>query len=479
VCQSCRQCVKVLQISEVQTESFCRTCGDDTEWIRKEPQCDSPDVHSDDPLVRLQIGGETFCCPARILLQAEPESIFPAMLDDVRDGCIVIDRPAKWFPHLLEYCHHGSLMGNFSHSDLDELEEEAEFCGMQNLLQCIEGLRSTLLQKGRERERREERERRQRVSALREALSSAEEALCHQHLVASLIESVPRPEISQEPRQRCGPEEKKLVEEVFERDVQICQVVHTTLGEAIKGVQRSGAMLIALSRGESPAPPTVHAGLRPLPTRALGAKRFIPTSVDPEDLRAHLTRQHPGQAPSAVPAVHTCADPLFVAPPPPSAPHAPSGVPRSGFTSDPPRELSAFRGFRPVEPGRNADIDEGSRVLCPRGFRPVESSSRGSGMEEGSRLLTIRKPTVQKGLSMAELFGPNKSAPIASGGAHDGWLPADIDEMSGTNTSVSQQRSDRQDPSVVKLEAELSEAKRRISQLQAERDALSQQLAAV
>lgn len=469
MCQSCRQCVKVLRISELQTESFCRTCGDDTEWIRKDPQSDS---------VRLRIGAETFCCPARILLQAEPESIFPAMLDDVSDGCIVIDRPAKWYPHLLEYCRHGSFTGNFSHSDLDELEEEAEFCGMQNLLQCIEGLRSTLLQKGRERERREERERRQRVSALREALSSAEEALCHQHLVASLIESVPRPEISEEPRQRCGPEEKKLVEEVFERDVQICQVVHTTLGEAIKGVQRSGAMLIALSRGESPAPPTVHAGLRPLPTRALGTKRFIPTSVDPEDLRAHLTRQHPGQAPSAVPAVHKCADPLFVAPPPPSAPHAPSGVvPRSGFTSDPPRELSAFRGFRPVEPGRSADIDEGSRVLCPRGFRPVESSSREGDIEEGP-LLTIRKPTVQKGLSMAELFGANKSAPIASGGAHDGWLPADIDEMSGTNTSVSQQRSDRHDASVVKLESELTEAKRRIGQLQAERDALSQQLAA-
>jgi len=194
-CRGCHNEKKILSVKEFETESFCPTCADDTEWIRDEIQDETSTCFTaaetgsftGDSKVRLRVGGKVFTTTVRTLLDAEPDSIFAAMFSNQFSltsegeqdaaGCIAIDRPAKWFATILEFCRQGNLAREYEDSELDELEEEACYYCMDTLRQRIACMRFLRRQKRRlkektERKEREERERRERQQQQQQQHSS-------------------------------------------------------------------------------------------------------------------------------------------------------------------------------------------------------------------------------------------------------------------------------------------------------------------
>eukprot|EP01065_Artemidia_motanka_P013265 TRINITY_DN1731_c1_g1_i1.p1 TRINITY_DN1731_c1_g1~~TRINITY_DN1731_c1_g1_i1.p1 ORF type:complete len:650 (+),score=45.81 TRINITY_DN1731_c1_g1_i1:182-1951(+) len=275
-CQACHEATKRLTTAAMDTESFCPRCADDTEWIREEFQDESSVTFTadsgnftPDSNVRLLVGGRVFSTTVQTILDAEPDCVFAPIFSNTfalgtSDGCITVDRPCKWFATILDYCRQGSLVGCYEFSDLDEIEQEADYYGMQNLLNHIACQRYLLGQKRKQEDRARRRLRRLQLSMISESIMESENVLLKQGCVLQQLESQNGQRWRLPTAAPDSAAEHALKEELLERDIQVCQVMSESLTQALRNLQGTFSSLRSASSharrmANSPtASPPVH-----------------------------------------------------------------------------------------------------------------------------------------------------------------------------------------------------------------------------
>eukprot|EP01062_Namystynia_karyoxenos_P068247 TRINITY_DN6261_c0_g1_i2.p1 TRINITY_DN6261_c0_g1~~TRINITY_DN6261_c0_g1_i2.p1 ORF type:complete len:710 (+),score=148.34 TRINITY_DN6261_c0_g1_i2:271-2400(+) len=413
-CQGCHSETRALQLQTLHTESYCRTCEDDTTWIREEFQdvastafSSAGEVHHDSN-VRLIIGGRLFYASAATILAAEPDCIFAPMLsgsfnltdgDDSGKGAIRIDRPSKWFQNILDYCRQGCLiLGHHDDGDLDEIEAEARFYCMQGLLRHVETRRHMLRAERKQRHKEKRRQTRHRVRQLKSALGELEDLLCIQNDINSRIEN-----FRDQPRRdgrASDDEEDRLCSELLERNVHLCQVLHGSLGDALRCLQRT-SLTVAHPPGFTPvsvsndAEPMSFTPLQPSPQSSLCTSHQIPTFVPPQQLATAAVRRQALPPPSAA-----TGSPM----------QQPTGTARFTLPA-PPRSALHPRGQGAAPLTLNVPALSGADAPCAADA----ASAAGSTKERHTEHRQIARSLVPSGAaSSAHQYVPASEAPSSS-----------------------------------------------------------------
>ena len=150
-CQKCGA-IRVIACDEVQLESYCRDCEDDTKWVVEELSggghtfADPESTFDMNSKVKLRVGGVLYrTTVATLLLRDREDSMFGVLFSnafslDHDNGAVVIDRPSKWFSAILDYCRIGELseVPHLGAEELSELKEEAGYYCLKGLVDIIE-----------------------------------------------------------------------------------------------------------------------------------------------------------------------------------------------------------------------------------------------------------------------------------------------------------------------------------------------------